>query len=182
MRGDSNKIVILGGGGHAKVLIDLMHTQDDYEVAGILDSGLEKSSKVLGVPILGGDELLIELFKTGVKMACIGVGSVKDNSIRKRLYEKAKQIGFLIPPVSHLHAWISKETKLGEGAQIMAGVVIQPNTLVGENTIVNTSATVDHDCIIGRDVHICPGVIVSGGVSIGDNAFEIGRASCRERV
>lgn len=171
MRGDSNKIVILGGGGHAKVLIDLMHTQDDYEVAGILDSGLEKSSKVLGVPVLGGDELLNDLFKMGVKMACIGVGSVKDNSIRKRLYEKAKQIGFLIPPLSHPHACISKEAKLSEGAQVMAGAIIQVSALIGENTIINTAATVEHDCIIGRDVHICPGAVVSGGVSIGDNVF-----------
>jgi UDP-perosamine 4-acetyltransferase len=171
MSGDSRKIVILGGGGHAKVLIDLIHTQGYYEVAGILDSGLENSSKVLGVPVLGGDELLIELFKTGVKMACIGVGSIKDNSIRKRLYEKAKQIGFLIPPLSHPHAWISEEAKLSEGAQIMAGSVIQASTLIGENTIINTAAAVDHDCIIGRDVHICPGAILSGGVSIGDNAF-----------
>ena len=158
-----NKIVLLGGGGHAKVLIDLIKMNNNYKIAGILDSRLDKGSKVLDIPVISADDVLVELYNSGVTMACIGVGSVCDNSIRKRLFEKVRQIGFSVPALVHPQAIISKTAKISDGVQIMAGSVVQTNTFLGENTIVNTGAVVDHDCNIGKHVHICPGAIISGG-------------------
>src|SRR3989304_9434321 len=96
-----DKIVLLGGSGHAKVLIDLIRTNNKYEIIGVLDSQLKADSTVSETPVLGGDELLNGLYKKGIKNACIGVGSIKDNGKRKMLYEKVKQLGFYVPALIH---------------------------------------------------------------------------------
>jgi len=165
------KIVILGGGGHARVLIELIRVSGNYKIVGVLDPRLKKGVKVLDVPVLGGDELLNELFNSGVAMACIGVGSIRDNSIRRKLYEKVKQIGFSVPSLLHPKAVLSETSKIAEGVQVMVGTIVQVNNFIDENTIINTGAIVEHDCIIGKHVHICPGTIISGGCIIGDSAF-----------
>ncbi len=165
------RIVILGGGGHARVLIDLIRVINEYEIAGILDSRLNTKDTIAGIPILGGDDMLHGLFSDGITLACIGVGSVRDNSIRKRLYEKVKQVGFSVPCLVHPKAVISDGSKICEGVQVMAGAIIQGESFICENTIINTGAIIDHDCKIGSHVHICPGTVISGGCSIGDSAF-----------
>lgn len=166
------KIILLGGGGHAKVLIDLVKTSGEYEIAGILDSQIEVGATILGISILGNDNLIPELYKQKIKNACIAVGSAKDTSKRKLLYEKVKKMGYYVPILLHSRAFASKNgTKISEGVQIMASAIIQTGCSIGENTIVNTGAIVEHDCNIGKHVHICPGAVISGGCIVGDSAF-----------
>lgn len=165
------KIVLLGGGGHAKVIIDLINACGSYEIAGIVDGQLAAGVFVSGVSVLGDDRILPELYGKGLKNACIAIGSVKDNSKRKALYEKIKYAGFSIPVLVHPSAIISGKSHICEGAQIMAGVIVQTDSSIGENTIVNTGAIVEHDCTIGNHVHICPGATLSGGCLIGEGAF-----------
>lgn len=165
------KIVFLGGGGHARVLIDLVRIIDKYEIAGILDLRLKKGTTVLDIPVLGGDDILADIFNDGVKTACIAVGSVIDNGIRCRLYGIAKQIGFTISTLIHPNAFVSGESTIAQGVQVMAGAIIQTNTFVDENSIINTGAIIEHDCKIGKHVHICPGVVISGGCSIDEGVF-----------
>ena len=165
------KILLIGGGGHARVLIDLIKTSGQYEIIGILDSQLKARSTLEGVTVLGGDDLLHELNKNEIENACIGVGSIRDNSKRKMLYEKVKQIGFSMPFLIHPRSVVSKNLHISEGVQIMAGTVIQTGSSIGENTIINTGSIIEHDCQIGKHVHICPGAVISGGCEIGDGAF-----------
>jgi sugar O-acyltransferase (sialic acid O-acetyltransferase NeuD family) len=165
------KIIILGGGGHAKVLIDLMIVNGNYEIVGILDIGLMKGAKVLGVPVLGGDDILTDIFNKGIKTMCIAVGSARDNSTRCRLFDTSKQIGFTISSLIHSNSYVSEKSTISEGVQIMAGVTIQTSTCIGENSIINTGTIIDHDCFVGKHTHICPGVIIAGGVTIGNNSF-----------
>lgn len=165
------KVIILGGGGHARVLIDLVKMNGNYEIAGILDARLKKRAMVLDIPVLGRDDILANIFNEGVKAACIAVGSVRDNSIRCRLFGAAKQIGFEIPTLIHPNAFVSRESTIAEGVQVMAGVTVQTNTFIGENSIINTGAIIDHDCVVGKHAHICPGVVICGEVAIGDNSF-----------
>lgn len=165
------KIVILGGGGHAKVLIDLIKTYTLYEIAGILDLQLEVGEFVSKIPVLGDDNLLGELYDRGIMDACIGVGSVKDNGKRKMLYEKVKKLNFNIPALIHSNSVISQESTIAGGVQVMAGAIVQTNTYINENTIINTGAILEHDCTIGKHVHICPGAVISGGCLIGDDVF-----------
>lgn len=165
------KIVLLGGGGHAKVLIDLINACGRYEIAGIVDVQLNVGVAVSGVTVLGDDRILSELYEKGLRNACIAVGSVGDNSKRRALYEKVKNAGFLVPALIHPSAVISGKSHIREGAQIMAGAIVQTDSIIGENTIVNTGAIVEHDCTVGKHVHICPGAALSGGCLIGEGVF-----------
>lgn len=166
-----DKIIILGSGGHAKVLIDMIRVTGDYDIIGILDPAIESDSHVLGIRVLGNDSLLPKLFEEGVNNACIGVGSVRDNYKRKSLFQNVKSYNFAIPLLLHPKAIISENAQVSEGAQIMAGAIVQAGTSVGENTIINTGAIIEHDCKISRHVHICPGVVVSGGCIIEEGSF-----------
>jgi len=165
------KIIIIGGGGHAKVLIALIHALGVYDIVGILDSHLFNDSTVLGVPVVGRDEDMNKFFVQGVYHVCIGVGSVKDNSVRTKLFFITKEIGFSFPLLVHPTAYIAEHVHLSEGAQVMAGAILQPGVSVGENTIINTGAQLDHDCLIGANVHIAPGVVFSGECTVEDGAF-----------
>ena len=123
------------------------------------------------VRVLGKDDMIPELYKKGIKNACIGVGSVKDNSKRKMLYNEVKKIGYSIPFLIHPKAVVSEDSQIHEGVQIMAGTIVQTGCSIEENTIVNTGAIIEHDCVIGKHVHVCPGVVISGDCVIGDGAF-----------
>lgn len=152
-------------------MIDLIKTSGKYEIIGILDSQLKIGSEVAGIPVLGNDDLLSDLYDRGIRNTCIAVGSIKDNSRRKMLYEKVKQIGFSVPYLVHQSSITSEKVSIVEGVQIMAGAIVQTDSLIGENAIVNTGAIIEHDCKVGRHVHICPGTVISGGCEIGDEAF-----------
>jgi len=166
------QIVLIGGGGHARVLIDLISVMGVYEIAGIMDNQLEPGLEILSVPVLGGDDLLPALIARGIHAACIAVGSIKDNSKRRDLFKMIKDLGMDIPELIHPGAVVSAlSTSISEGAQVMAGAVIQAGSRIGENSIINSGAVIEHDCTIGRNVHICPGAVICGGNVIGDNSF-----------
>ena len=161
------KIVLIGGGGHCKVIIDAITKSGGYEITGIIDPK-KKGEEVSGIPVLGGEEVLEDLYKEGIKNAFIAVGSVGDCSARKNIYEKVKGIGFNLPAVIHPAAIIANEVEVGDGTFIAASATVNPGTTIGKNAIINTSSSIDHDCQIGDFVHIAPGVTLSGGVKIGD--------------
>lgn len=165
-------IVLLGGGGHAKVLIELLRESGDYKITGIVDPNLEEEMLIAGVRILGDDSLLPGLLADGVMHACVALGSVRDNGKRKEVYELARKSGFNVPYLIHPKAIVSEiHTSVSEGAQVMKGAIVQAGCEIGQNTIINTGAIVEHDCKIGKHVHICPGAIICGGSTIGDNSF-----------
>ncbi|HUJ19462.1 MAG TPA: acetyltransferase [Nitrospirota bacterium] len=158
-------VIILGAGGHAKVLIDTL-LRMGVQLSGITDPDHAKhGSSVLGVRVLGGDEVLLSNGPEMVRLAN-GVGSIGESAGRRRLFERFKARGYGFMNVVHPSAVIGAEVLLSEGVQVMAGVVIQSGTTIGRNTIINTRASVDHDCSIGDHVHIAPGVTLSGGVSV----------------
>ena len=167
------KIIILGGGGHARVVIDLIRVTGLYEIAGILDEEFKNGNMAADdIPVLGGDDLLPGLHAEGIKLACIGIGSVRDNSKRKELYKTVKKIGYSVPGLIHPLAIVSKNgVRISEGVQVMVGAIIQTGSMIGENAIINTGVIIEHDCNIGEHVHICPGAVISGGCMIDDNSF-----------
>lgn len=166
-----NSIILIGGGGHARVLIDLITESGRYQIAGILDPELEAGTRVKGIPVLGSDAALPKLRDQGIPNVAIAVGSVKSNLLRKKLFDQSQKSGFRIPALVHPRAIVSDAVTLSEGVQIMAGAIIQTDTRIGEGTVINTGAQVDHDCHIGNQAFISPGVVLSGGVTVGDNSF-----------
>lgn len=168
MRGDA-AIIILGAGGHAKVLIDALLASSAV-IAGIVDPDLTLAgTKILGVPVLGGDNVVNEFPPSEVQLVN-GLGSVGLPVKRQQLFERFKGMGYNFATVIHPSAVIASDVVLGEGAQVMAGAIIQPGCRIGTNSIINTRASVDHDCIIGDHVHIAPGVTMSGEVQVGNGA------------
>ncbi|MFA6357066.1 MAG: acetyltransferase [Candidatus Omnitrophota bacterium] len=164
-----HKILLIGAGGHCKVILDLFLQIKKYEISGILDLKENLGNKILGVSVIGTDADLPRFFKTGIKYCFISVGSVGNPRLRIKLYNFAKQSGFLFPNLISPNAQVSSHVILGEGNYIAPGVIINAGTQIGNNCILNTGAIIEHDCKIGNFVHLSPGSVLSGGVNIGDN-------------
>lgn len=161
------KIVLIGAGGHCKVIIDIIKSRNEYEIVGITDK--DNSKSVLNVPVIGDDSVLSRIHNSGVEYAFICIGALDNIKIRNNLYSKLKTIGFKLPVLLHETAIISPFSDIRSGTCIMAGVIINPGTTIGENCIVNTGSVVEHDCKIGVNTHISPNVSIAGGVKIGNN-------------
>jgi sugar O-acyltransferase (sialic acid O-acetyltransferase NeuD family) len=164
-----NKIIIVGGGGHAKVLISILKKILLFEIVGYTDT--KDNGVILGVPYLGNDEVLQSHFDCGVKMLAIGIGQIKSSSLRKSIVNKLKTIGFEFPTIISPNSIVNEDIQIGEGTVIMDGVVINSGTIIANYSIVNTNSSIDHDCKIGSYTHIAPGVTLSGEVTIGDNVL-----------
>lgn len=154
--------VVIGNGGHAKVVVSALRMDPAVEVLGLL--GPARSGTFGGLPLLGEDSDLAAVHARGVVAAFIAVG---DNDRRRRLFCEAEKIGFELPNAVHPRATVDATVRLGRGLAIMAGAVINTDCVIGDNSIINTGATVDHDCHIAHSVHVGPGVHLSGYVSVG---------------
>ena len=161
------KLVVIGGGGHAKVVINILHRCPEFEVIGCIDPAPAKR-RVLDVDVIGGDTILSQLYAEGISHAFVAIG---DNARRASVGNEICKLGFKLATLISPTATIALGTVLGAGVAIMDGVVIQPDALIGESSIINTKASVDHDCIIERDVHIAPGCTLAGGVHVESLAF-----------
>ncbi|AEX85662.1 sugar O-acyltransferase, sialic acid O-acetyltransferase NeuD family [Marinitoga piezophila KA3] len=164
------KIILVGGGGHCKVVASIIFEKNEYEIIGISDLKTEIGKEIMGIKINYIDEQLEELYKTGIKNAFVTVGSVGNPDLRIKLFKKLKDIGFNLPVIISKHTIISKDVSIGEGTVIMPGVIVNPGVKIERNCIINTGAIIEHDCIIEDNVHIAPGVTLSGGVKIGENS------------
>lgn len=164
----TRSMIVLCAGGHAKVLVDTLKLCN-ASIAGLTDHAVEKKGKlILGVPVIGNDEEISKFAKHEVQLVN-GLGSVNKGSNRKTFFEKFKKEGYEFAKVIHPSAVIAFDVVLSEGAQVMAGVVIQPSSHIGENVLVNTRASIDHDCVVGAHSHVAPGAVLSGGVTIGES-------------
>jgi sugar O-acyltransferase (sialic acid O-acetyltransferase NeuD family) len=162
-------VIILGAGGHSKVLIDALRLQS-VEIIGLVDADPnKKGQRLMGVPIIGSDEEVMMYSPQKIRLVN-GIGSVRVNLLRRQLFEKFKSKGYQFEKVVHPSAIIGAGITLSEGAQVMAGAIIQAGSRIGMNSIINTGSSVDHDCLIGNHAHISPGAVLSGGIVVGENA------------
>lgn len=163
------KCVLIGGGGHAKVVIDVICELGlrDY-IVGIIEHDVDQIGKTIhGVPILGTDDDLKRIYHEGVTHAFVAIG---ENKLRKKLSDYAGQIGFAFPSFIHPRAIVSKHVQIGAGSIVMPGAVVNSDVQIGNHIIVNTSSSVDHDCVLGNYTHISPGVNLCGGTIIHEGA------------
>ncbi|WP_018132196.1 acetyltransferase [Effusibacillus pohliae] len=163
----SRPVIVLGGGGHAKVLIDTLLLQNRKVLGVTVPVGEFFGKSLLGIRCIGNDDTILEYPADSIELVN-GIGSVAAPDLRKRIFESFKGLGYEFTSVVHPSAVISAEAELAEGVQVMAGAIIQTGSSIGANTIVNTKVSVDHDCAIGNHVHLAPGVTLSGGVQVGD--------------
>ncbi len=172
---DPTAIIIYGGGGHAKALIDLIRTVGGYRIVGVLDDGLAagslSQSEALGVPILGGGELLPSLQQQGVALAVNAVGGIGSVQSRLAVFQKLAEAGFSCPTLVHPRAMVEASASLAAGVQVFPHAYVGSDAQVGFGCIINTGAIVSHDCRLGAVVNLSPGAILAGEVSIGDGAL-----------
>jgi len=161
-------VFILGAGGHSKVLIDCLRTADNIHILGILDINSDLHNKQFcDLPILGNDQEILKKYSPETIQLVNGIGSTGLPSRRVAIFEQYKKLGYQFLTIVHPTAYFAKGTHLGEGAQLMAGSIVQPGCIVGSNVIINTKTTIDHDCVIEDHVHLAPGVTCCGNVTIG---------------
>ncbi len=159
-------VIIIGAGGHARVLADCLRLQR-IPVLGALDKSVSSGSEDADLPILGDDSAIDAYPCVSVELVN-GVGSVGDTSLRKKIFDRFKLQGYTFRPVIHPSAIIARDCVLEEGVQVMAGAVINTGAKIAVDSIINTGAIIDHECDIGRHVHIAPGATLSGGVCVAD--------------
>lgn len=164
-RPEKRPVIVIGGGGHAKVLVSTLRAMGRHVTAAFDDDTSRHGQELLGVRIAGSIDAAA--LKYSGADAVIGIGSPR---VRRML---AERLPFNWITVVHPHTYVDPTVVLHEGAVVMAGAVVQPETVLRRHCIVNTSASVDHDGHIGEYVNISPGVHLSGNVTVG-NAATIG--------
>lgn len=161
-------LIIIGDGGHAEVLIEIARLIG-RRICGLTSLTHSEGDEVAGIPVLGNDSVLEAMNPVDVALVN-GLGSVDINSNKTRthLFDKLKVLGFQFASLIHPSAIISDNAFFHEGVQVMAGCVIQTGVTVGSNSILNTRSVIEHHSTVSANVHVAPGVMVCGAVSIGD--------------
>lgn len=171
MSANGGRVVIVGAGGHAKVIIDLLQARGGVQLAGCVS---RESGEVLGLPWLGDDDALPQILASGLRQAFVAIG---DNRLRAELIRRLAGLGFSLVNAISPQAIVSSRTMLGTGVAIMPGAIVNVDSIVEDGAIINTAAHLDHDCRIGACAHIGPGSKLAGNVTIGEGAF-LGVGTC----
>jgi sugar O-acyltransferase (sialic acid O-acetyltransferase NeuD family) len=162
-------VVIIGGGGHGKVLISVLKKLG-HTLAGYTDP--KEGDSILGVPYLGNDGILRELAQRERRaQAAIGVGKTDVSDFRSHLASQVQALGYGLPTIVSPQAMVNEAVELAEGVAVFDGAVVNSGTIVGRLCIINTSAIVEHDSWLGENVHVAPGAIINGGVTIGSHCL-----------
>ncbi|MEJ5223115.1 MAG: NeuD/PglB/VioB family sugar acetyltransferase [Anaerolineales bacterium] len=167
----SAEIVIYGGGGHAKTVMEMVQAIGAFRIAGIIDDGIPAGTEILGFRVLGGREALPGLVEQGIRLAANGVGGIIDINVRVRLFELMTAHGFAFPILAHPRAMVERSARLGDGVQVFANAYIGSSAVVHPRAMINTGAVVSHDCEIGSYTHIAPGALLAGHVHVGERAL-----------
>ncbi|OGN73294.1 MAG: hypothetical protein A2X25_10715 [Chloroflexi bacterium GWB2_49_20] len=164
-------ILIYGGGGHAKSVIDMVKSIGFYNIVGIIDDNIPAQTNIMGIPVLGTRNILTKLREKGVEKAANGVGGILDIKIRIKLFELLESEGFSLPKLIHPRATVETSAMVCEGVQVFANAYIGSETILQQRCMVNTSAVVSHDCVIGAYSHIAPGAMLAGHVQVGEGSL-----------
>ena len=176
-----NELILIGGGGHCKSVIDVIEREAKWKIIGIIDQANAAIESVLAYPIIGSDSDLEKLYSPN-RAALITVGQIKSSAIRKRLFEHAKSIGYQLPSIISPSANVSKHAQIGQGTVIMNLAHIGPNVVIGDNVIINTQAVIEHDATVGNHCHISTGAILNGNATVKNGVFFGSRSVCKEGI
>ncbi len=161
--------MLFGAGGHAKVVIDIIEQQGNYEIAGLFDDDVShKGKSFFGYQVLGTREDLQAVFSAQLRHA---IDTIGDNANRAAVAAHLEQSGWHFASAVHPRACIGRGVKIGPGSVVLANCAINADAWLGNHVIVNTGATIDHDCRIGNAVHIAPGCHICGGVTVGEGSL-----------
>ncbi len=162
-------IILIGGGGHCRSVIDVIELGNEFRIIGIIDKEENIGKDVLGYPIIAPDNELPDLHRT-VANAFVTIGHIASNDARKRLFLTIKKLGFNIPIIISPLAYVSKYASIGEG------------TIVMHQALINTKALIEHDAIIEDNCHVSTAAVVNGGVCVKEDTFFGSNATSKQSV
>lgn len=175
------EIVLVGGGGHCKACIDVIETQGEYTIAGIVDIKERIGESVLGYRIIATDDDFQSLVRE-YEYFLICIGQIKLLQKRTEKFKILKSHGAKFPIIISPLAYISRHAKLNEGTVVMHNVTVNAYAEVGRNCILNTASVIEHDAIIKDNCHISTGAIINGGSIIEENCFVGSNVTTREGI
>ena len=167
----SNAFIILGAGGHASVVADSLSRQGRDIIAFVSPKPARNPRAFGNARHLKDEQELLSEHDPSEVYLVNGIGPQPHCELHAELFDTLTKHGYHFPSIIDPLAHIGAHCEIQEGAQIMAGAIIQPFTKIGKNTLVNTGATIEHDCEIGDHNHIAPGAVVCGGVKSGERVF-----------
>ena len=176
-----NKIILIGGGGHCKSVIDVIEQEARFQIAGIVDKPELLGTKVLGYPVIGND-FDLEILAKKYHYSLITVGQIKSSLLRIKLFDLAYKAGFTLPSIISPRAYVSKHSKIGQGTIIMHHAIVNSNAKIRDNCIVNSKALIEHDVVIGNHCHISTGTIINGNCKIKDEVFIGSGTICKHGI
>jgi acetyltransferase EpsM len=174
----TRRIILIGGGEHAAVVAETVRAHGGWELVGFVDPrpGEDRAPRI-GAPYLGGDDALARWPDAEL---VLGAGAVKVSTIRARIVDRLPHRRWASP--IHPRAYVAPSARIGAGAVIMAGAMVQAGVRVGAHAVINTGAVVEHDTLVGDLVQVGPGAVLGGGVRIGPGAFVGLGARVRDHV
>lgn len=165
---NSHNIILLGGGGHCKSVIDVAESAG-YNILGILDMPEDVGKRVLDYKVIGTDDD-IPLYVDNAEFV-ITVGFIKNPTTRIKLYNKVKEVGGKLATIIASTAHVSKYSTIGEGTVVMHQAFVNAGAQIGANCIINTYCNIEHDAQVGSQSHISTGTMVNGDCKVGERVF-----------
>jgi len=168
---EHNAIIVYGGGGHGKAVIELLRAVGGHAIIGVIDDGREPGEQVLDVLVLGGEGALAAVLEAGCLQAVNAVGGIGAMSSRVAVFEKLRAAGFEFPTLVHPSAVVEPSAKLAAGVQAFPHAYIGSDAQLGFGCIANTGTIVSHDCVLADFVNLAPGAILAGAVAVGEGTL-----------
>ena len=175
-------MLLIGGGGHCKSVLDSLLELNEYEEIGIVDKNENVGNSVLGVSVVGCDDDLPTLFKRGFKYAFVTVGSIGNPTLRIKLFNILVKIGFEIPVIIDASAKVSDYARIEKGVFIGKHAIVNAGSIIHEMSIINTGSIIEHDCEIGAFTHIAPGAVLGGEVVVGENSHIGSNTTVKQQI
>ena len=164
------RCVILGCGGHGRVVLDILMNVGKFDVLGFLDSDPAMHGRRMdGVEVLGHPDKL-ETIQQDAGVDC-GIVAIGDNGVRRSFADRLEANGIELINAIHPSANLARNVSLGSNIVIAAGALVSAHCQIGDSVILNTGCIVDHESLIGTATHVCPGARLAGRVTVESGAF-----------
>ncbi|MEM6843241.1 MAG: acetyltransferase [Bacteroidota bacterium] len=174
-------LILLGGGGHARSVIDVVESGNNYRIQGIIDSKERVGDVVLNYPIIGSDDNIAKWIQPE-RDFLITVGQISSAEVRIRLDKHLSEANGRLATLISPSAKVSSYASVAEGSAVMHFAMVNAGAKVGRNAIINTRATVEHDVSVSDFSHISTGAILNGGVKVGKEVFVGSHATVQQGI
>lgn len=164
-------VIIIGGKGGAKMVIDAIRSTGDWNIQGIIDNNISPGELVMDIPVLGGEYLLEDVLNAGFTKIILSFSTLQNLKSRNEIYQNFKKRGFEFPNIIHQKATIEPSVNMGEGNIVLASAMIGSEVELGSVNYINTGALICHEAKIGDNNHFAPNSVIAGRVKIADNVL-----------